>query len=231
MSEEQTWAFSDAAGTGAAEEGQGMIWRIQQALREGLLEEARASCEELRQQEGREGEAEHLLGLVELRAGNYEQALARTRAAMELEAERADVWANHGAAQAMAGRKEEAMGSLRRAVELDPEYEEALLNLGALLLDAGWIQEALTPLDQAIRIRPSARGFTLMASGLYASGNGESAATCAEAAYNLAPEDGETCADLIRMLSLVGHAEQAQALGERMSWQGPEKKRESFPQA
>ena len=52
-----------------------------------------------------------------------------------------------------------------------------------------------------------------------------------EAAYNLGPEDAETCADLIGMLSLVGHAEQAQALGERMSWQGPEKKKESFPKA
>ena len=111
---------------------------------------------------------------------------------------------------------EKAISSLQRAVDLDPEYEDALLNLGALYLRTERMNEALDTLDRAVQIRPSARGFSLLAQGLYKQGNTENAATCALAAYNLGPEDGETRAELMRMLGLTGHSREARVLAEGM---------------
>ena len=193
-----------------------LVGRIQQALKRDNLEEARQECHSLEQEPGQQAAAEHLFGLIELRAGDYAQALPRFEAALALQEDRPDMWANYGSAQVMLGGAEKAISSLQRAIELDPEYEDALLNLGALYLRTERVTEALDTLDQAVQIRPSARGFSLLAQGLYKQGNTDNAATCALAAYNLGPEDGETRAELMRMLGLVGHSREARLLAEGM---------------
>lgn len=121
------------------------------------LSEARELYNRILAVDGRNGQALHLLGLVERRLGNFDAAIDLIRQAVAILSDFAEVRANLGNAYRSAGRIDEAAAAYRTAIALSPGLASSYYSLGVLLCGQGGPRaqlEALASLCRTRRLMP-----------------------------------------------------------------------------
>jgi predicted O-linked N-acetylglucosamine transferase (SPINDLY family) len=122
--------------------------------RQGKLLEAGRIYEEVLEQDPRQFDALHLLGVISYQTGRTEQAVQLISKAISIDEAVADAHSNLGNALRLLGRFEESVASHDRAVLLQPNDAEAYYNRGNALHQAGRLDEAITSYDRALSLRP-----------------------------------------------------------------------------
>ena len=121
---------------------------------QGRLDAAEAICQRVLQDNPRDAETLHLLGLIALQRGEPNEAARLIGEAVALAPREAKYRINLGAVLNQAGRSEEALATVRHVVALHPDYPEAHNNLGSALVRLGQCEAALASYDRAIALRP-----------------------------------------------------------------------------
>ena len=137
--------------------------------RKGRLAEAADLYRQALARNPEDGEALHLLGLIEFQRKNAVAALALMDSAVKLNPDNAVCHCNRAVVLRALGRFDDAIASCDRALALKPVYAEAHVNRGAALFDARRYAEAVASYDGALAIRPdqadahAGRGHALQA--------------------------------------------------------------------
>ena len=137
--------------------------------RKGRLAEAADLYRQALARNPEDGEALHLLGLIEFQRKNAVAALALMDSAVKLNPYNAVCHCNRAVVLRALGRFDDAIASCDRALALKPVYAEAHVNRGAALFDARRYAEAVASYDGALAIWPdqadahAGRGHALQA--------------------------------------------------------------------
>ncbi|HTY99938.1 MAG TPA: tetratricopeptide repeat protein [Rhodocyclaceae bacterium] len=166
----------------------GLLQSALQAHQAGRLAEAEAAYRAVLAMDGRQADALHLLGALELQKGNVEAAETLMRRAL---GEREDPYflGNLGNLLKGAGRPDEAEVCYRRALDLKPDLVEAHNNLANLFKDANRMEEAEAAYRRAVELRPDyAEAWNNLGTLLKAEGRWRDAEPCYRRALELKPE-------------------------------------------
>lgn len=131
---------------------------LQQAVQlhqRGELERARALYRQVLEQQPRQFDALHLLGVIERQQGDADRAVELIEAALEVDPGQARAHCNLGAALQDLGQPERALASYEAALRLDPDYVLAWDNRGNTLRRLGRPEEALASYERALLLRPA----------------------------------------------------------------------------
>jgi predicted O-linked N-acetylglucosamine transferase (SPINDLY family) len=137
--------------------------------RTGRLAEAADLYRQALARNPEDGEALHLLGLIEFQRKNAVAAVALMDSAVKLNPDNAVCHCDRAVVLRALGRFDESIASCDRALALKPVYAEAHVNRGAALFDARRYAEAVASYDSALAIRPdqadahAGRGHALQA--------------------------------------------------------------------
>jgi tetratricopeptide (TPR) repeat protein len=124
-------------------------------------------------------------------SGDDAGALALQRELVEELPDRADQWNNLGHLLLKQGAFEDAVAAYRRSLAIDPRYAKARGGLGIALWRGGKPAEGAAELAQAIAAVPTDVSIRIeYAKALLAAGRPDDALAAAEAARELAPENG-----------------------------------------
>ncbi|HYM32019.1 MAG TPA: tetratricopeptide repeat protein [Candidatus Cybelea sp.] len=122
--------------------------------RAGQIGEAETLYRRALEQDPRNADALHLLGVIALERGRPKEAVELIGKAVQIAPNFAGGHGNLANALRAAGRTDEAMAHFARALSLQPGNPEFLSNLGAALLDQGRFAEAAERCRQAIALQP-----------------------------------------------------------------------------
>ncbi|MBI5380146.1 MAG: tetratricopeptide repeat protein [Nitrospirae bacterium] len=164
--------------------------------------EQRSRDQEIRDQEGAQGEAGRLLleGIRFYRGGDLRQAEEAFRAALARDSASAEAQNNLGLALRAQGRLPEAIAAYQAAIRLRPDYPEAHHNLGVASFSLGRLEEAIQSFREAIRIREGfAPAHLQLALALEQRGDGDAAAWHFRRYLSMAPSDEREVAEKVRM--------------------------------
>jgi len=100
------------------------------------------------------GEADAVLGLIDLAEGKDDSAFALLQKATRLAPGSVAPWKALAELHAAKGNREAAVTTLRAGVESASDPAELLLSLGRMLFDDGRLREAGSTLERALRLRP-----------------------------------------------------------------------------
>lgn len=120
----------------------------------GDLSGARAAYQEVLQQEPRQADALHLLGVLCDQQGLHAQAVELISQAIGVAPREASFHNNLGTALLALQRQQEAEDAYRRAVLLEPAYTEGHYNLANLLRDRGASEDARRHFETALEQKP-----------------------------------------------------------------------------
>lgn len=178
--------------------------------RAGNLPQAEEMYREILEEDPRNPEAYHFMGLIALQGGQPQVGKEFIQLAISLDGENAKYQANLGAIHYSLQEFEEAEAAYRRATELEPEYGEAFLNLGIILKEQGKTDEAIQPLDRAVELRQrDPKPFALLAEILIKKDHYEQADSLAQAASRLGGSDTMTMASMARAMNGLGRPREA----------------------
>ena len=121
---------------------------------QGQLDNAASIYNQILQLDAKNGDALHMLGVVQLQYGNHEQAVELITQAIANGLETALALNNLGVALRSLGRHAEAATHYRHAVTIQPDYIEARINLGNALRDAGKISGAIQSYRETLNQMP-----------------------------------------------------------------------------
>jgi tetratricopeptide (TPR) repeat protein len=130
---------------------------LQQALgfhRQGKLQEARKTYENVLKLKVDSADALHFLGVIEDAIGSHVKAVDLISKAIEISPRNPSSHLNLGNAFGNLQKFDFAIESYSRALEIKPDYVLALLNRGASFERLGQFDKALESYDQAIAIAP-----------------------------------------------------------------------------
>jgi protein O-GlcNAc transferase len=139
----------------------------------GQLAPAEMLYRQILQQDARNADALHLLGVVAYQTGRAPEAVKLIRHAIEINPAAATFHCNLGNALRSAGQIDEAIAAQRKAIELHPQLAEAYNNLALAYQDAGQLDQAIAACRHAIALNPNYvdahtnLGNALMAQKLY----------------------------------------------------------------
>ncbi|WP_162232329.1 tetratricopeptide repeat protein, partial [Methylogaea oryzae] len=111
---------------------------LEQAIRhhqQGQLEQAESIYRQLLQADAHDGEATHLLGLVEVQKGNLEIGESLLQRAVSLAAEQPLYRFNHALVLAEMRQWPAALAELRSVLEIAPHYPDAYLQAAMMCLN------------------------------------------------------------------------------------------------
>jgi hypothetical protein len=173
--------------------------------RDGKADEAEAIYRRVIEQQPRNHNALHLLGVVAAQDGRSEEAAALIATSLEIHPDFAEGWVNLAMVQARLGRDEDALASFDRSLALGPGNADLLRRRGDLLLKLRRFDDAQASYERALAIEPGAasalknRGAALLKLGRYAP-----ALQSLEAALALDGEDAQALSNRGVALSKLG---------------------------
>lgn len=124
------------------------------AQQEGQLDAAESQYREILSSDPGNGDAHHLLGVLETQRGRHDAAIESIQRAIEIQEGNPAYHYSLGRAQALAEQLGPAEASLRRSIEIHEPLAPAHLELGVVLDRQGRGDEALACFDRALRIKP-----------------------------------------------------------------------------
>jgi tetratricopeptide (TPR) repeat protein len=119
----------------------------------GRLQQAEAVYRQILNQEPKNADALHLLGVLAHQCGHHANAADLIRKSLAL-APRAPAYTNLGESLRMLGKLDEAIPVVQKAIELNPASAEAIGNLGLIYAEMGKADEAIAQYQKAIEINP-----------------------------------------------------------------------------
>lgn len=131
------------------------LQRAMQLHRDGKLEAAETLYRQVLQQNPREVDALHFLGVLNSQRGRQQEAAELIRRALALAPHYADAWNNLGNVLAATDCWEEAAAAYQRSSELAPINASARCNQGVMLSRAQRFEEAAAAFREAIALEPS----------------------------------------------------------------------------
>jgi tetratricopeptide (TPR) repeat protein len=176
----------------------------------GRIHEAEPAYRRILDDDPRNAEALHLLGLAAHQSGRHEEAAAFIHDALRIEPDNGKYHLNLGCAELALGRLMTAEASFRRALEIDSDEPMAHFNLGNALAAAGKFEDAAKAYQKAHTIDPAdPRSPYNMGKALYAAERFNDAAEAYAMAVRADP--GFTGAERNRGLALkaAGRLEEA----------------------
>lgn len=173
---------------------------LQEAIRQhqsGALEMAADLYRRVLDQQPRNTDALHLLGLVLHQCGDPKAALPLIRQAIRLNGTVAAYHNSLGAVLLACDMTENAAAAFRQAIRLAPGYAEAHNNLGNAAQKLGWLAEAVECYQRAVAARPDyADPYSNLSVALRALGRLREAEAAARQALTLKPDYASAHANL-----------------------------------
>lgn len=127
------------------------IWNHQN----GRLQEAEQIYRTVLEQEPKNPDALHLLGILSHQRGDHAKAVDLIQQAIALRPDQAPYHCNIAEAYRNQGNHAQAIEHCREALRIAPQYPEALSNLGLALLESGRAKEAVPYFEEATALRPN----------------------------------------------------------------------------
>jgi len=121
---------------------------------QGKLAEAERIYAQILEQQAKNFDALHFLGLLALQTNRIERGVALISEAIAIDSNKALAHNNLGIGFRELKRHAEALASYDRAITLRPDYAEAYYNRGLVLQDLQRPEEALASYDRAIALKP-----------------------------------------------------------------------------
>jgi tetratricopeptide (TPR) repeat protein len=190
---------------------------------QGQFERAAALYEKLLEDEPRNAEVLHLLGLCLHARGETARAVALLNRSIELDPRQAPAHASLGRALKDMGRTDEAIASFDRAIAASPDAVDAWIERGNTLTSMGRIHESLASFDAALAIDPghagamNNRGAALRELGRY-----DDALTCLRHASEIDPDNADILLNLSTALRNRGLDEESIACVDRILARDPD---------
>ncbi len=170
--------------------GEAAVGKARALLSLGRDDEVKAIAIKLSGKKETKGEGYYLLGKLAMKQGKDKEAVLRLTRAGKDKPEVVDVWVSLAAAYVGLGQKPKAVRSLQQGIEHNPEAFELYQLAGQIELEQRRYPEANAYLEQAVSLQgQSLLAQKLYARGLFATRNYRSAATHAESAARIAPDD------------------------------------------
>jgi len=189
----------------------------------GGFEDAKKIYEKILQEDPNNGDALHLLGVVNISLKNYEQALVLISKAISLYPYQASFHSNLGSVLKELGRNSEALESYDEAIRLNPKFAQAFMNRGVVLRSLGRYAEALTSYTNSINLDPNDfKVFNNFGNALRDLGKFEEALAMYDFAIQLSPNSPETFMDRGNVLTDMNLISKAVASYERSIFLRPD---------
>jgi Flp pilus assembly protein TadD len=168
---------------------------IQLALqhhRQGQFVQAEQIYRQVLQADPRQGNAWHLLGVVEGQMGRHDAACDNIKRAITLNPREAVYYSNLGHACRSLGRLDEAVASYREAVRIKPDFAQAHYDLGVTLQMQEETEQAVASYRRAIQLRPDySEAHNNLGTSLQKLGRIEEALACFDQVIAREPEVGD----------------------------------------
>jgi predicted O-linked N-acetylglucosamine transferase (SPINDLY family) len=185
----------------------------------GRFQAAEHLYRQILEQDPREINALHLLGVLCHQRGDNATAITYIRQALLFQPDYAEAYNNLGIALTEQGRLDEAVASLQQAVRLNPDHAEAQNNLGAALQQRGQPTEAIVCYGQALRLRPDfALAHNNLGNALKDQGRMAEAMACYERAAQLMPEFTDAQSNLLYTLIFCPEYDAATIYARHRAW-------------
>ena len=181
-----------------------MINNLKQAInkhQDGKLEEAEKLYREILNNEPKNVNANHNLGVLLVSRNKTEDALQCLRKVVKLKPESPDAHITLGAALQKFNKLQEAETCFRKVVKLQPESPDAHNNLGGVLQNLDKLQEAELCYRKAIELKPDYfDGYNNLGTVLQNNSNFEEAELAYKKAIDLKPDSTAFHENLLTML-------------------------------
>lgn len=178
----------------------------------GRLAEAAALYHQVLQQEPRNYDALHALGVIYYRSGRLKEAEQMMAQAVSVNPRAAPAFFDYACVLMAAGRFEEAQDRFNRAISIRPDYVEARGNRVNALMRLGRHSEALAESERLVRMRPNLpQAYAARAGALLALNRPQDALANLDRAIQLAPAVAGLCADRAQALLALGRPAEALA--------------------
>jgi len=132
-----------------------LMARSVEAHQSGQLEEAAQGYRQVIKATPGNGNALHLLGVVEYQLGNFSTAIDLIKKAIPYLPGIAEVHINLGAAYMDSGQFDEAAACFNKALSIQPLHPKAYMNLGKLFSERLILDKALESYRQALSVSPN----------------------------------------------------------------------------
>ncbi|MEM7561834.1 MAG: tetratricopeptide repeat protein, partial [Pseudomonadota bacterium] len=170
--------------------GQAAVGKARALLQLDRDDEAKAIAVKLSGKKETKGEGYYLLGKIAAKKGKNKEAVLRLTRAGKDTPENTDAWISLANAYVDINQQSKAVKSLSQGIKHNPEAFELFQLAGKIELEREKFPEANAFLDSAVVLNPaSLNARKYYARGLFATRNYRSAATHAEAAAKIAPDD------------------------------------------
>lgn len=182
----------------------------------GKLAEAAAIYRQVLQQEPRNYDALHALGVIYYRSGQLKEAEQMMAQAVSVNPRAAAAFFDYACVLMSAGRFEEAQDRFNRAISIRPDFVEARGNRVHALMRLGRHPEALAESEHLVRMRPNLpQAYAARAGALLALNRPRDALENLDRATQLAPGAAGLWADRAQTLMALGRPAEALASLER----------------
>ncbi|MCZ6796538.1 MAG: tetratricopeptide repeat protein [Gammaproteobacteria bacterium] len=180
----------DAVSRRQPKSGEAAVGKARALLSLGRDDEAKAIAIKLSGKKETKGDGYYLLGKLAMKQGKSKEAVLRLTRAGKDKPEVVDAWVSLADAYINLGQNPKAVRSLQQGIKHNPEAFELYQLAGQIELEQKRYPEANAYLDKAVSLQGrSLLAQKLYARGLFATRNYRSAATHADLAARIAPED------------------------------------------
>ncbi len=163
----------------------------------GRLQAAEQIYRRVLEQEPKQADALHLLGLIAHQTGNHEAAVHYIRRAIEFQGKAAFFHNDLGEAYQALRRTAEAVACYRRALDLNPDDAQSHYNLGNALKEQGKLDEAVACWRRAVNLKPDfVEAHNNLGNALNVQGKLDEALACFQRALKLKPDYAEAHSNL-----------------------------------
>lgn len=170
--------------------GAAAVGRARSLLQLDRDDEAKSIAVKLSGKKGTRGDGYYLLGKIAAKQGKHKEAVLRLTRAGKDSPQLVDAWISLAESYRQINQQGKAVKALAQGIKANPEAFELYQLAGGLELEREKYPEANAYLETAVTLNPqSLAARKLYARGLFATRNYRSAATHAEAAARIDPDD------------------------------------------
>ncbi len=183
-----------------------------QSHQAGQLHLAQTLYRQILQEDSKNSQVLHLLGVVEAQLKNYTEALDLINQAIRLHPTVSDYHTHLGNVLYEMGDLDQAVASYQQALSLNSNDSETYNNLGNVHHLQGHLAEAITCYQQALRLNPNhAEIYNNLGYVLHKQGRFQEALTCLQEAVARPPTSPKVYCNLASTLTELEHLEEAVA--------------------
>ena len=187
---EQALGHYDAVFSAQPKSSAAAVGKARSLLNLNRDDEAKSIAVKLSGKKESKGDGHYLLGKIAAKQNKHKEAVLRLTRAGKENPQLVDAWVSLALSQIEINQEAKAAKSLAQGIKHNPEAYRLYELAGEIELERGQYPEANTFLDTAVSLSSnSLKARKLYAQGLFATRNYRSAATHAEAAARIAPED------------------------------------------